>query len=324
MAQEPAGQGPDPRAGDALAGSVIDTHPSQSPYKNLWVPLVVVPFLVVGVLVLVYLFFGAITGKDASPAENLSRVVTGGANESKQAAASLVAQMVENQRARLRGEAVPWPLDPSFLSQVEAAWTAREDDSDGFLRLALAEVAVECGDPSGFEKLSTILQLADERDPRAEVRASAMLAMAALGDARTPTALIPFLEHPDALLRQAAAGILQRFPGPASVQALERLLADPSLELRGQAAISLAQLGEASGAHVLVEMLSKESYAKARAASPKKYARERTVQDSRVAALQALARLGRPQDLPLLESLGQSDPDLAVREAALRASVRTP
>ncbi len=309
-------------AGTPPADVLVDTGAGSSPYKNLWVPLVVVPFLVVGVLVLVYLFFGAITGRDATPAQNLERIVSGGANESKQAAASLVAQMVENQRARLRGEAAPWPLETGFLSQVEAAWQARANDDDAFLRLALAQVALECGDPAGYEKVVEILRLPDERDPRAEARASAMLALAALGDGRSAEELIPFLAHGDPLLRLAAAGVLQRFPGAPTEQALEQLLGGGEFELRGQAAISLAHLGRPSGAPVLREMLSPESYAEVHRREPKKYAKEKDIQASRVAAVEALARLGRAEDRDALQALAASDADLSVREAALRALER--
>jgi hypothetical protein len=52
----------------------------ESPYKNLLVPLVVVPFMVVGVLVLVFVFFGAVAGEETSIEENLRRVVDGGLN----------------------------------------------------------------------------------------------------------------------------------------------------------------------------------------------------------------------------------------------------
>jgi HEAT repeat protein len=289
-----------------------------SGYRNLWVPLVVVPFLVVGVLVLVFLFFGAVSGKDATPRENLRRIVSGGANESKQAAASLVAQMVENRHKRQAGEPVSWPLEGDFLAEVEAAWQACANQNV-YLRLAVAEVAAECGDPAAFDKLSVILRVGDDADADGQARANAMLALAAGADPRGAAELIPFLQHADPLLRQTSAVVLQRYPGPETLAALERLLGDGALELRGQAAISLAALGDGRGARVLLEMLEPSNYEAVRRQDERKYAKAKHVRASRLTALGALIRLGRPEDRPRLEALAASDADLEVRDLALRA-----
>ena len=86
---------PDPKPAERTNGAFAEPV-SASPYRNLWVPLVVVPFLVVGVIVLVYAFFGAIGGKEATLEENLDRAVHGGPNESQQALVSLASQLVVN------------------------------------------------------------------------------------------------------------------------------------------------------------------------------------------------------------------------------------
>ena len=82
-------------------------------YRNLFVPLVVVPFLVVGVIALVFVFFGAIRGEDPSMEQNLATAIDGGANERKQAALSLAAQALENSVALAEGREAPWPAPPA-------------------------------------------------------------------------------------------------------------------------------------------------------------------------------------------------------------------
>ena len=69
--------------------------PPPPPYRNLWVPLVVVPALIVMVLVLVFVFFSSIVGEEASPRENLARMLEGGANERRQASFNLVRQTLD-------------------------------------------------------------------------------------------------------------------------------------------------------------------------------------------------------------------------------------
>jgi HEAT repeat protein len=131
--------------------------------------------------------------------------------------------------------------------------------------------------------------------------------------------VIPFLDHPDRYLQQAAAAALQTMPSPASVEALEGVLGDPSLELRGMAAISLSHLGSGAGATVLIDLIDAETYARARAADPSKYGDAALVQNNRIRAVEALARLGRSQDRSVFERLVADDRDPAVREAAMRA-----
>ena len=101
-----------------------------APYQNLFVPLVVVPFLVVGVLVLVFLFFGAIRGEDASLERNLEALVHGGTNERQQAAMNLSVQLVENREARGKGQEPPWPTGPDFLERLQGSWESLADEEN--------------------------------------------------------------------------------------------------------------------------------------------------------------------------------------------------
>jgi hypothetical protein len=288
-----------------------------SPYRNLWVPLVVVPFLVVGVLVLVFLFFGAISGREASLPENLRQLVEGGMNGRQQAAVSLGAQVVANRQALQAGREPPWETPPDFLSQLQAAWKAMLDDDNQTLRLALAKVLVEYEDPGAREKLVQFLQLTEEDDDDGQIRFGALMALGNIGDVAAVPAILPFLEHPDPYLRQGAASALQGLPGEASIAGLEGVLGDPSLELRGMAAISLSHLGSPAGATVLLDLIDPGTYEDIRRDDPLKYVDPQLVQNSRVYAVLALARLERAEDVPLLERLAEEDGDPAVREAAM-------
>ncbi len=299
------------------APATIPPARGEGPYRNLWVPLVVVPFLVVGVLVLVYVFFGAIRGREATIEENLQRVIHGGANERKQAALSLAAQVEENRRAQAEGREPAWAVQGDLLRELRRAWDEIPPDDNPHIRLALAQLSAGYGDPDALAKLAGFLELSEAEDQRGELRAQAMVGLSWLGDPRAAEAMAPFLTHTDPFLRQAAAAALQRVPGPRSIEALRGLLDDPSLELRGQAAISLACLSDASGAAVLLELLRPETYARARAEDPGKFRSEVRVHETRLEALQALSRLARPEDRAFLESLAAEDQDPGVRERAM-------
>jgi HEAT repeat protein len=293
--------------------------PSASPYGNLMVPLVVVPFLVVVVLLLVFVFFGQIAGKEAGIEDNLERVVDGGSNESKQAAMSLGSQAVENAKARAEGKPEPWPVGPDFQAKLGAAWE-KLDPEDVSLRLAVAQLSAAYRDPGAFERLESFLALTDTEDPNGQARFGAIIAMTWLDDPRVADLMIPLLRHADPLWRLTAAGALQRMPGPKSADALAELLDDPSLELRGQAAISLSHLGDARGAPVLRELVERAPYDEVRRAEPAKFTSEKLIQKTRLTAVDALARLALPEDRALFERLAANEDDPLVREAAMRAA----
>ena len=312
---------PSPSGPESLPGAAPppSAPAADSPYRNLWVPLVVVPFLVVAVLVCVFFFFGAISGREATMEENLATLVDGGTNERKQAAVRLVSQVAENRRARELGREPPFEAETGFLERLQEAWRAMGADDNPHLRFALAKTLQEHGDPDVLAKLRELLALDGEADSDGQVRFVSLIELGVLADPRGAPDAIPFLQHADPGLRQAAAIALQSLPGEASVEALKGALGDPELEVRGMAAISLTHLGDASGAAVLADLTDPATYEAVRAVQPRKYADPGLVRRSRVLAVQALARLARPEDRELFRRLSSEEEDPEVREAAMEA-----
>jgi HEAT repeat protein len=293
---------------------------SGSPYKNLFVPLVVVPAAIVGAIALVYLFFGAINKReDASLADNLERVVTGGAGERTQAAFSMVVQLAENQEAKSKGKPPPWPIDASFLPKLREAWKKAPSD-DPKIRLVLATMLAQLGDPDGVPNLIALLDVRDADDPDGMVRFNAVANLGAVGDERALDAIVNVLEHStDAGLRSVAAIALQRMSGEKSRAALVGALEDGSFEVRANAALALAARGDPSGASILRAMLDRETYVGEHERDKKKFAQALRVSESRAMAVQALASLRRPDDRAEIARVAEKDDDLAVREAAMKA-----
>lgn len=314
---------PDPLPGEP------DTSEAESPYRNLLVPLVVVPALIVMVLVLVFVLFGSVAGKENSPRENLDRLLNGGFNERKQAAFNLVRQVLESRRASAQGEAPEFEIDAGFLPELRAARAqvdALESPRDVPIPLVLSSLLAQLGEVEGVAQLAELTQLSDVLDPEHEYRVYAAMTLGAIGDhlegagrEQAARALIALLENPDPALVLVAIAGLQRLPTEATAPALKGMLGSRVLEQRGSAALSLAALGDPAGAEVLEEMLTPRPYEAERAQDPNKWPAAR-VSESRCKALEALIALGLPPSAAELRRLADEDPDPNVRRAAMAAA----
>jgi len=318
---------PDPTEPGALVGTSAPAAAEpgpESPYKNLLVPLVVVPALIVMVLVLVFVLFGAIAGKEDSPRENLDRLLHGGFNERKQAAFNLVRQVLEFRRASAQGTPPEWEIDASFLPELRAARGEVDEPrspKDVPIPLVLSSLLAQLGEPEGVEQLAALTTLADELDPEREYRMYAAMTLGAIGpELDGPTrelaarALIRLLDSPDGALVLVAIAGLQTLPSPDTIPALQRMLTSRALEQRASSALSLAVLGDPAARAVLMEMLEREPYEEERASDPHKWSPQR-VSESRCKALAALRALDALDPGELRRLAEDDDPN--VRRAAL-------
>ena len=314
--QEPAGSPPTPETNPAAAAEGAEEAP-QSPYKSLWVPLVVTPGLIVLVLVLVFLGFGGITGREPSIEDNLYNLVNGGKNEREQAAFNLSQKIAANNYAELEGEEIPWPVPVDLEDRVEAAWDST-DEEDTTLRFVLASLLARLDDSEGVEHLIELLDLGDDQDPGAELRFQILLTVGTLDSPEALARIVEFAESQDEGLRAILAVVLQAHDDPLAHDTLERLVVDSDLQVRANAAVSLAKLGNPSGVDVLFSLLGTDVYAAANADNPDRFRTGSQVSAARKTALRALARLGRAEDRTRLEAF-RDDPDLEFRGSVIDA-----
>jgi len=318
------------RGNTAAEGDAPPTEAAESPYRNLLVPLVVVPALIVMVLVAVFALFGAIAGEPPSPEENIETLLRGGRNERDQAAFGLMRQVLEEAGANAESGATSWDIPEQLAGSIRRAWeevtaTELEKQDDVPITLALTVLVAKLGDPAGVAKLAELTRMPASVDSDGEGRflaAAALGGLNAAGDLPQARAdlvqetLLGLLDSSDPGLRQAAAIGLQTLPGEETVAALRGLLAERTVELRLQAALSLAELGDASGEAVLLEMLERAPYEDERARDRRKWSKEARISESRIQALRGLVKLDRTPPPELLARLAEGD-DLALRQEIL-------
>jgi HEAT repeat protein len=291
---------------------------TSSPYRNLWVPLVLVPALIVVVLVLVFLAFGGIVGSESTIRSDLNTAVHGGANERTQAIFKLTQKMHENRQAVELGEPEPWETGPDLLPKLRQAWE-QLDETDYQIRYVVAALLLLEGESDAGVYMGEFLELGEAEDPEGVLRRNALMSLALAGDPQALSEALELAEHDDKASRIHAMILLSKLDGDQADAALVTGLSDGELEVRANAAIALAGKSDARGADVLIALIDPATIAAERERDPKRFAAEDAPRNVRMTAVAMLGSLGRPEDVALLRSLASGDEDLEVRRVASEA-----
>lgn len=288
----------------------------EAPYKNLFVPLVLVPAAIVATILFVFVMFSAVTGGESSLQENVQKVMTGGQNERDQALLQLVRQLELNREAKAKGEELPYPVEGGFTASLRKAWESLPPE-DVALRFVVATALMQNDPEEGPEKLLELAQLDEELDPEGDFRFKALLNLGSTGDPTVRPQLIRSLSDPDRGLRAVAAVALQRIPGEETAEALAGALLDEDFDVKANAALSLSHFADPRAADTLRWLTEEETYTQEHARDEARFGKAERISSSRAQAVHALARLKRSEDRPLLEALAADGSDLIVKSAAL-------
>ncbi len=313
---------------DQAGGEVPATSAAgETPYQNLWIPLIVVPAGIVMALVGVFALFGAISTDTNTLSDNLGLVVRGGANERDQALFALMQQAAENNKALAEDRELPHAIEPGFAGQVSKAMGDLDGDEHN-VRLALAILLGTLDDERGAESLAGFLDMPDVADEDGKLRIAAIHNLALLAEhspeSVDPATLYPRLEkllkHPDAGLRGMSTSLLGGLRTEQARKRLVEVLGDENLGVRASAALALARLDppEPQARALLTDLTGPELYASARQSDPKQFRRPDDVSRYRIWAIAALARYEHPDARVAIEGR-LKDADLRVREAAMLA-----
>jgi HEAT repeat protein len=273
----------------------------RSPAGRLVVRFFVLPLLVVGTAVGIFLVFSLMTFERRSPRDYLAEVRGGSAGRRWQAAFEL---------SRRIGSMKPGPerdaIATESLQLFRTLSPARSEDIR--VRRYLVLVLGKIQDRSAVPDL-----VAAAADPDPETRLYAIWALGMIGDRRGLDPVLEASRAEDAGLRKMAAYVMGKLGDRRAVDRLKVLLEDRVADVRWNSAIALASLGDGSGIAVLRSMIDREALGRqARLTSDQ-------AETAMVNALKAFALLRDAGSLPLLEQIAREDPNLRVRDAARRA-----
>lgn len=258
------------------------------------------PLLVVGAAVGIFLVFNLMTFERRSPRDYLQEVRGGTANRRWQAAFELsrsLPSLPPEERAELTAET---------LRIYEGLSKDRPEDAQ--VRRYLVLVLGRLGEPAAVPTLQGAI-----RDADPDTRLYAIWALGKIGDRASLPAILEASQSEDAGARKMAGYVLGQLGDPGAIPRLQVLAEDRVADVRWNAAIALAELGDRAGLPVLRTMIDREALARqAQLTGDQSEA-------AMVNALKALALLPDAGTLPQIEKLAKDDPNLRVRDAARRA-----
>jgi len=253
--------------------------------------------------VTVYVLFGLIAGEGRAPSDYLDDIRNHRADAWEPA--FRLSRLLADRRVANR--------DPRFVPDLIRVFESAKDD-DPRVRRYLALSLGEVGDPRAVDALMEAL---NDSDPQTAIFAA--WALGTIGDARAAPGLIPLLDHPDPGLRKIAAYALGAIDSPESLSPLRALLHDPVEDVAWNAALALARRRDGSGLSLLRRMLDRaylDGVQRADDSGRPQPLTEAQKEEAIRNALRSLLLLGDRGALDAVTRLRESDPNLAVRQAA--------
>jgi HEAT repeat protein len=251
----------------------------------------------VAILVGFFVLGGVLFGGGDDPEDYLNRIRSRSGREAWQAAYELSVLIARDEKVR---------KDPALAAQVARAFQDSEN-GDVQLRRYLALALGQMGQPAATPVL---LDALGDSDP--ETRGYAIWALGASGDTAAVDALIPLLSSEDPGIRKLTAYALGHLGAKRVIPLLLPLLNDATDDVRWNAALALARLGDPAALPTLRQMLDR-SYLAGVAGMD-----DAQRQEAMINAIKALALLEDPSSRSLVLDVSKNDPDLKVRETAIR------
>src|SRR3954468_17505596 len=265
-----------------------------------------IPLLVVGAMVLVYVGFRSLLTEDRSAQEYLTDIRSGGTNRRWPAAYEL---------SRLMS-------DPAFTSKQQAVLApelikafANSGDDDPRVRQYLALALGRLTPPIPADARQLLIQALNDKD--SQTRISAIWALGSTGDLSVAPEIERMYASDDAGVRKMVVYALGSLPADVGTVTLTKALEDDQPDVQWNAAVALARHGRHEGVPVLRRMLDRDYVQRA-------VTRQQQAQDDidpvgevMISGLRAVAALKESTLSEPVKALSQNDTNLKVRQAAL-------
>ncbi len=270
----------------------------KKPTSLLVAQLFLFPLIVIAFGVGVFLLFGFITQEQRSPQSYLNEIRMGSETRRWQAAFEL-SKVIAARKEELQSS--------DFVGDVLDLYESTRSDNPQirqFLAMSLGHLEDRTAVPALTEGL---------KDSATETQIWTLWAIGTIGDPEAASEVVGKLRSDDPAVRKMAVYVLGALKDPSTIRDLQVALNDSVADVRWNAAMALAQMNDAAGADLLIQLIDREYLGQ----FPDMSLAEKD--NAIVNAMKCLSILKLEGAKDEITSLSQSDPSLVVRNAALEA-----
>ena len=260
--------------------------------------LFITPFRIAAVAIGVFFMFTFFFSESKSQYDYLESIKIGGVNNRWHSAYML------SKIIRADGDK---PFEDRFIRELLAIYENAKND-DPRIRRYLTLTLGYLSDPRSVKSLWRATEDADD-----ETRLYALWSLGKLGAVGLQEKVLEYLNDPDPGMRKLAAHLLGSLDWDQSKLGLRAALSDPVDDVKWNAALSLAKLGDSAGIDILEMMLDRQYLSGHEQMD--EILKEQTIK-SAVYAIGTLQVEGLKERLT---DLKDSDPNMKVRQAAIDA-----
>ena len=271
-------------------------EPEKSILKVLFHSFVIIPFLVAASLVFVYSLFSLLPYEDATPFDYLNDIKIGGATKRWQSAFEL---------SKILSSSDEISSDDRFISEMINVFEHSKHD-DNRVRQYLALAMGRTGNHIFIDPL-----LSGIEDENTENIPAIIRALGLLESERAVQKLKPFLDHEDEHIRLQTVIAFGNIADPLAIEDLKKSLYDSQPNIRWDAAISLAKIGDDSGRDILLKLMEGKIFIN----FPEVDVREQD--QARIVAIRAGVLLNDSIINNLIQELADKDENINIRKTAM-------
>lgn len=287
---------------EATARNSLSTAPA------IAVQFFLIPLLVVGATVLVYIGFRSLLSEDRSAEEYLTDIRSGGSNRRWPAAYELSRLMADPEFAKKEEATLAPELTKAF---------AESKNDDPRVRQYLALTLGRLTPPLPADARQLLVEALNDTD--SQTRISAIWALGSTGDGSVSSDIERQYQSEDAGVRKMAVYALGSMPVDAGNDTLVKALEDPEPDVQWNAAIALARHGRHEGVPVLRRMLDRAYVERNVTRQPQSRDEVDPVGAVMISGLRAIAALKEAALSDEVRALSTGDQNIKVRQAAIEA-----
>ena len=276
----------------------LTTPEEQSRVYVLFYSFFLIPLMITVIGVLFFMVVRFVTFESGNPQEYLTQIKIGSASKRWQSAYELSKILSDPDRV---------PFDEQFKNSIISAFEQSLHD-DPKVRMYLALAMGRTGDDTYGESLMTALN-----DDSAEIVTASTQALGLIQYSPAVAQLSMMATSSEfQAVRLASAISLGQIGDESSLPLLKNLLNDEEANIRWDAAIALAKMGNNSGSSIINSLLNRSYYKNFKEIDS--WETEKAI----LVAIQVSSQLGGEEFKLNLLTLAKEDPNMEIRNAALK------